>query len=110
MTKRLFWLMTLLIALLLLAACGGVLAQPESAAPIVDEINEVEIVPAPAAQDAEKYGLIAGPIDDKGFNQLAWEGLQRAKDELGVEVSHLETQTEAGNAAETGEKHGFTQK
>ncbi len=100
MTRQLFWLLTLLIALLLLAACGGALAQPESAAPVVEEINEVEIVSEPAAQEAEKYGLIAGPIDDKGFNQLAWEGLQQAKDELGVEVAHLETLAEAGNAAE----------
>jgi basic membrane protein A len=100
MTRQLFWLLMLLIALLLLAACGGVLAQPESAAPVVEDTNDVEIVLAPAAQDTEKYGLIAGPIDDKGFNQLAWEGLQQAKDELGVEVAHLETLADAGNAAE----------
>ena len=89
MTRQLFWLLTLLVALPLLAACGGVLAQPESAAPAIDETNEVEILLAPEVQDAEKYGLIAGPIDDKGFNQLAWEGLQQAEDELGVEVAHL---------------------
>lgn len=33
-----------------------------------------------------KVGLVAGPIDDKGFNQLAWEGLQRAAAELGFET------------------------
>ncbi len=98
MINRLFWLMTLLVALPLLAACGGMLVQPESAAPVIDETN-FEVNPGnPAAQDAEKYGLISGPIDDKGFNQLAWEGLQRAKDELGVEVTHLESN--ADNAAE----------
>lgn len=41
---------------------------------------------APAAQSGlTKVGLVAGPIDDRGFNQLAWEGLQRAAAELGFE-------------------------
>ena len=36
-----------------------------------------------------------GGINDQSFNQGAWAGLQRAKDELGVEVSYLESATEA---------------
>lgn len=36
-----------------------------------------------------------GGINDQSFNQGAWEGLQRAKEELGVDVSYLESQTEA---------------
>jgi len=30
-------------------------------------------------------------INDKAFNQSAWEGLQRAKNELGIEVGYIET-------------------
>ncbi len=36
-----------------------------------------------------------GGINDNSFNASAWEGLQRAKEELGVEVSYLESVTEA---------------
>lgn len=41
-----------------------------------------------------KFGQITdvGGIDDKGFNQLAWEGMQRAGEALGVEVNFLESQ------------------
>lgn len=36
-----------------------------------------------------------GGINDQSFNQGAWEGLQRAKEELGIEVGYLESKTEA---------------
>ena len=39
MIKRLFWLTTLLVALFLLTVQGGVLAQPETAAQLVEETN-----------------------------------------------------------------------
>lgn len=39
-----------------------------------------------------------GGINDQSFNALAWQGLQRAKEELGVEVSYLESVTEADYA------------
>jgi basic membrane protein A len=40
-----------------------------------------------------RVGLVTdvGKIDDKSFNQSAWEGVQRAQRELGVEVKFLET-------------------
>ena len=40
-----------------------------------------------------KITLVAdvGGINDESFNQSAWEGLQRAKDELGVYVNVLES-------------------
>jgi basic membrane protein A and related proteins len=43
------------------------------------------------AQSGEKYGLISGDVNDGGFNQLAWEGMQQAADELSVEVQHIES-------------------
>lgn len=36
-----------------------------------------------------------GGINDQSFNQGAWTGLQKAQKELGVEVSYLESATEA---------------
>ena len=36
-----------------------------------------------------------GGINDNSFNASAWEGLQRAKEELGITVSYLESVTEA---------------
>ena len=100
MIKRFYWLTTLLVALVLLAACNGVLAQPETAAGLTGEmrVDRLDYAAIPAGQATEKYGLIAGPIDDKGFNQLAWEGLQQAATDLGVEVKHLES--DESNAAD----------
>ena len=52
----------------------------------------------PAAPAAEakpfKAGLLTpGSINDGGWNAIAYEGLQRIKNELGAEVSHQETKT-----------------
>ena len=46
----------------------------------------------------EKYTIamvtdVAG-VNDQSFNQSAWEGLQRAEKELGVEVKYLESKQE----------------
>ncbi|HEY3110986.1 MAG TPA: BMP family ABC transporter substrate-binding protein, partial [Chloroflexota bacterium] len=40
-----------------------------------------------------KVGLVTdvGKIDDKSFNQSAWEGVQRAQKELGAQVKFIET-------------------
>ena len=49
--------------------------------------------------DDEKYTVamitdVAG-VNDQSFNQSAWEGLQRAEKELGVEVKYLESKQDA---------------
>ena len=95
MSKRFLGVIGALAALLILVM---VVVQPGIAANSLDKLNQPPNVPAqvPAAQQAEKYGLAAGSVEDRGFNQLAWEGMQRAADEFGVEVNHLET--EADNA------------
>lgn len=40
-----------------------------------------------------KVGLVTdvGRLNDKSFNQSSWEGVQRAKDELGIEANYIET-------------------
>ena len=76
--KRAVWL------LLFLAACARREAAPPPAADT-----------APA-RPALKVGLLTpGSINDGGWNAIAWEGLQRVKNELGAEVAHQETKTPA---------------
>ena len=44
-----------------------------------------------------KVGLITdvGGVNDGSFNQSAWEGLQRAMEDLGIEANYLESATDA---------------
>lgn len=53
--------------------------------------------PAPAEQpDAFEVGLLTtGSINDAGWNALGYEGLRRIREELGAEVTHLETNSAA---------------
>ena len=48
-----------------------------------------------AAQPFRVGLLTPGSINDGGWNALAWEGVQRIKNELGAEISHQETKTPA---------------
>jgi len=91
MSKRLYWIISIVAVLSLVIVSGVAFAQSRAGA-LPSGQGEVSL--APAAQDGEKYGLIAGDVTDGGFNQLAWEGMQRAAQELGVEVQHLETSAE----------------
>ncbi len=116
--KRISWLMILFtVFALLLASCGGGAAPAEEeAAPAEEEAAPAEEEAAPAEEEAapteeameeaapteeameegmaHRYGQVTdvGGIDDKGFNQLAWIGMQRAGEALGVEVNFLESQ------------------
>jgi basic membrane lipoprotein Med (substrate-binding protein (PBP1-ABC) superfamily) len=75
------------IALLALTFC----ARQEASAPAAPAARG-----AAAPAKAFKVGLLTpGSINDGGWNAIAWEGLQRIKNELGAEVSHQETKTPA---------------
>lgn len=67
----------LLLFTLLLAACTGGADSDDCSSP-----------------DVFCVGLITdvGEIDDKSFNQSAWEGVQRAEDELDATIDYIETQ------------------
>lgn len=47
-----------------------------------------------------KIGLVtdSGGVNDNSFNQSAWEGLQRAEKDLGVEVKYIESKTDSDYA------------
>ena len=75
---------------LVLSACGADDSTPAAPAPDAP-------APAPAPDAEVKACLITdtGGVDDRSFNQTAWEGLLRAQDELGVEAKFLESSSEA---------------
>jgi basic membrane protein A len=76
-------ILTVLLAsvVLALAACGG---DDETAAPTTN-----------GGEKALKVALNtdAGQLNDRGFNQLAYEGLKRAEKELGIEGRVVESRT-----------------
>ena len=62
-------------------------------------VTSVSAVPqmVSAADSDLKIGLITdvGGVNDGSFNQSAWEGLEKAGEDLGVEVNYLESSTDA---------------
>lgn len=78
-----------------LAACGS--SSSQEAAPEAEATEES--ADAAEAKDAAdvKVGIVTdvGGVNDGSFNQSAWEGLQRAADELGITANYLESATDA---------------
>ena len=70
-----------ILILVSLAACGG--DEPATAGP------------GPGQRPFRVGLLTPGSINDGGWNAIAWEGLQRVRQELGAEVAHQETKTPA---------------
>ena len=87
MKKKLLAILMAATMVFSLTACGGDKAE----APATEE--------APAAAEL-KVGLVTdlGGVEDQSFNQSAWEGLQRAKEDFGVEVNYLPSSTDADYA------------
>ena len=113
----------LLLFSLLLVACGGQGEEPTEA-PVVEPTEEAmepteepmeEPTEEPAETDGEASGDCAneevfcvglvtdvGQIDDRSFNQSAWEGVQQAEAELGAQVDFVETTNATDYAANIG--------
>jgi len=101
--KRIALLLTGLLLLSLLAvACGGTTTPvEESTQEVVEEVvaTEAPAEEAPAAGECSDEGVLCiglvtdvGEVDDKSFNQSAWEGAQQAAEALGAaEVNFIET-------------------
>ncbi len=115
MSKKLLVFLTILvIGSLFLAACTPAVEEPteapveepteeavvEEEEEVVEEPTEEEVVEEPedegdcASEEVFCVGLVTdvGEIDDKSFNQSAWEGVLQAEQELGATVSFVETQ------------------
>lgn len=83
MSKKSFYFVALLMtAALALSACGG---------------GEADC----ASEDVLCIGLVTdvGEVDDGGFNQSAWEGVQQAGEAHGAEVKFIETKDAKDYAA-----------
>jgi basic membrane protein A len=122
--SRLFVLLLLLFTLLLVACGPGAGEEPaagdeesvaEEAAP-TEESMEEEAAPTEESMEEEAaagdcssdevfcVGLVTdvGEVDDKSFNQSAWEGVQMAESELGGQVQFIETADAKDYAANIG--------
>ena len=86
MSKKLFTLMAVvMLASIVLAACGGGAAADDC-----------------SSEDVLCIGLVTdvGEVDDKSFNQSAWEGAQRAAEKHGAaKVDYIETKDAKDYAA-----------
>ena len=97
MTKKLYPILAiLLLGALLLGACASPAAAPTQAPA---ETQAPAPTQASAGQgdcksaDVFCIGLVTdvGQVDDKSFNQSAWEGVQKAGTDLGAQVKYIET-------------------
>ena len=94
MKKKLLAVLMAATMVLSLVACGGKEEAPE--APATEEA-----APAEEAEAVDlKVGLVTdlGGVEDQSFNQSAWEGLQKAAEDFGVEVNYLSSSTDADYA------------
>lgn len=101
MKKRILAAVLSVATVLTMAGC----ATTPAAAPAAEAVEEAaEAVEEAAEEVAEtvdasdfKVGLVTdvGGVNDGSFNQSAWEGLQRAGEDLGIEVNYLESKGDA---------------
>lgn len=94
MLKRITLGLLLLFALGMLVACGAEEAPaPDSPAATTAPAQEEEASGDCASEEVFCIGLVTdvGQIDDKSFNQSAWEGVLAAERELGARVDFIET-------------------
>jgi len=90
MRKRTFkGLAIILVAVVGLAACGG---SDDTATEDTEAVTE-ETTADPTGLACQVTDV--GGVDDKGFNQAAYEGLLQAQAELGVTAEYLESQGDA---------------
>ena len=89
-------------ALMMAAAmCMSLVACGSSNTNTTENNNTAESGSAAAKDTSDlKIGLVTdvGGVNDGSFNQTAWEGMERAAEELGVTVNYLESGTDADYA------------
>ena len=110
MKKRIFAAFLAMTMALSLAACGASATEKKETEKATEQGSEK--ASDGASEKAEeskeekkdassgkgmKVGIVTdvGGVNDGSFNQSAWEGLQRAQKELGIEAKYLESKTDA---------------
>lgn len=96
MKKSIYVLLVVVMAFsAVLVGCAKT-AEPTAEAPAAEApAAEAPAAEAPAAKMKVAMVTDTGGINDQSFNASAWAGLQRAQDELGVEVKYYESKTDA---------------
>src|SRR5438105_3129568 len=87
MSKRICLVLSIILTVtMLLAACApaAALVQPTTAAPTAA---------AQPNRSSIKVGLVTdtGGVNDLSFNQLAWEGVQKASKDMGFQAKFIES-------------------
>jgi basic membrane protein A len=111
--SRLFVLLLLLFSLVLVACGPGAGEEPaasgeegvaEEAAPTEESMEEEAAAGDCSSDELFCVGLVTdvGEVDDKSFNQSAWEGVQGAESDLGAQVQFIETADAKDYAANIG--------
>jgi basic membrane protein A and related proteins len=107
MKKLYFVFAALLIASMVLTACGSAAtAVPATEAPMVKPATEAPVVVEPTATEAMPempkltVGMVSdfGGVTDKSFNQSSWEGLEKAGADFGVDYKFLKSDVQADYA------------
>lgn len=86
--RRPYLVILLLVLSMFVAACAEEETSTDAGTGSATEETESGTVDYLACQVTD-----IGGIDDKSFNQTAYEGLKRAEEELGVEIAFLESQS-----------------
>jgi len=79
---------------LIASACGSDDATEE----VTEESTEETTAPLPGAGTLACMVTDTGGVDDKGFNQISYAGMQQAESELGVTIDLLESASDADYA------------
>jgi basic membrane protein A len=94
MSKKLnFLFVLLLLATMVLVACQPAATLEPAATDVATEPMEEPAAADCSSEEVFCVGLVTdvGEVDDKSFNQSAWEGVQQAETELGAQVQFIET-------------------
>ena len=90
--KKITLLVLTLTLLLALAACGqGAEQEPEVQDPTPGEQQQEQEAPAEGADFSVRMVTDVGGVDDKSFNESAWEGLQEFGSNKGADVGYLQS-------------------
>ena len=109
MKKRLLSMALSAVMVLSLAACGGQAnnsTSTKSASKTTSTTSTASTATSTASSNAGskatakselKIGLITdvGGIHDHSFNETSWKGMEKAKEDFGVEINYLESKTDA---------------
>jgi hypothetical protein len=103
MKKRILAGLLAMVMTVSLAACGaskgGATSTEKASEAGTEKAGEESEKAEGKAENAKdiKVGIVTdtGGVNDGSFNQSAWEGLQRAQKDLGIQAKYLESKTDA---------------